>query len=260
MNDLTAVVPYRADADGVRRRNLHIVLHWLHSAGLNVILAEHSDAPDDAVDLPQSTVRVHVPAVGRAFNKAAACNAGFVQVTSALVALVDADTLMPMDAFLASAAAVQSDLDVVRPYGRLIELDESATASIASGAPLPEALSGERDDTREGEHIPLCGGLVILRTSAYESVGGMDPTFQGWGGEDDALSAALIRSGLKCGINTSAPAFHLSHPRSVESRYGHEHYRENLARAAWWHETPDHELRTAIAVGRELLQRARAQC
>lgn len=258
MNALTAVIPYRTDPQGVRRRNLEIILHWLESAGLPIVLSEHSDDPDPSLNLSQNVVRVHVAASGKAFNKAAACNAGFIQVTSALVALVDADTLMPMDAFLESAAAVPAELDVVRPYGRLIELDENATASIASGAPLPEGFSGERDDSRQGEHIPLCGGLVILRSSAYESVGGMDPTFQGWGGEDDALSAALIRTGLRCGINTSAPAFHLSHPRSVESRYGHEHYRDNLARAAWWHEAPDQELTNAITAGRESLQRARA--
>lgn len=258
MSGLTAVIPYRGDSHGVRRRNLEIVLRWLDVANVTVVLAEHSDVPDEALRISERIERVHVPAAGRAFNKAEACNAGFWHVKSPLMALVDADTLMPMDAFLASAETLWSDLDVVRPYGRLIELDERATESLAAGAPLPEALPGERDDTREGENIPLCGGLVILRTAAYESVGGMDSTFQGWGGEDDALSIALVRSGLRCGISTSAPAFHCAHLRTLENRYGHEHYRDNLARAAWWHEANDAAFTAAIHAGREQL-RAR-QC
>lgn len=253
MKGLTAVIPYRVDPDGIRRRNLEVVLRWLASADLAVILVEHADDPDEGLRVSETITRLHVPAAGAPFNKAQACNAAFEHVTGSLLALVDADTVMPMDAFLASAVAAQTDLDVVRPYGRLIELDEKSTVDIAAGGPMPETASGGHDDQREGEHIPLCGGLVILRTSAYESVGGMDSTFQGWGGEDDALSVALLRSGLRCGIDTESPALHLAHPRTPESRYGHAHYASNRARAAWWHEADDESFAAAVAAGRARL-------
>lgn len=256
MSDLTAIVPYRADADGARRRNATIVLNWLAGAGIRTVFAEHADEPDHALALPPATTRVVVGADGGPFSKALACNAGFAVTDSEVVALVDADTLMPMAPFLECARGVREGYDAIRPFGRLIELDEAATAAVAAGGPFPESPPGERDDRRAGEHIPLCGGLVILRSQAYTAVGGMDPAFRGWGGEDDALSVALARSGHQCGILGAAAAFHLSHPRTMESRYGHPDYAGNLARARWWHEAPIEEIEAAMRAGQERLRTA----
>lgn len=255
LTPLTAIVPYRVDPEGVRRRNAEVVLHWLASARVGIVLAEHADEHDALLRLPDSAIRVQVPAHGGPFNKALACNAGFSATSTEVIALVDADTLMPTEAFLACASAVHATHDVIRPYGRLVELDEDATTTVASGGPMPGDAAGGHDDARGGEHIPLCGGIVLLRRTAYASVGGMDETFEGWGGEDDALSVALIRSGLTTAINTRTPAFHLAHPRSLESRYGHAHYAENLARARWWHEASDADLAAAMTQGRERLRR-----
>ena len=254
MMDVVAIVPFRGDAAGFRRRNLEIVLRWLDAASVRSLLVEHSDEPSDLA-VPTTTTRIHVAAEGRAFNKARACNTGFRQVSESVIALVDADTLMSMTPFLTCVNAVRDDLDVIRPYGRLIELDEAATMAIAAGSPLPDAEPGTRDDARAGEHIPLCGGLAILKASAYASVGGMDEAFEGWGGEDDALSIALMRSGKRCAILESDPAFHLAHPRTMDSRYGHPHYQRNLDRARWWHEAADEDLAAEMqAIGERQLR------
>ena len=251
MTDVVAIVPYRADGQGYRRRNLGIVLEWLDEAAVPVVLVEHSDELDPELELATSVTRVHLPAEGRPFNKARACNAGFTRARATILALVDADTFVPKAALHASIDAVRGELDVVRPYGRLIELDEDSTRGIAEGAPLPDAPPAARNDAREGERIPLCGGIAVLKSSAYESVGGMDETFEGWGGEDDALSVALIRAGLQCGILEQGAAFHLAHPRSMESRYGHAHYAGNLERARWWHEASDDEIAEHVRMSRD---------
>jgi GT2 family glycosyltransferase len=232
------------------------VLRWLAEGDVPSVLAEHSDEPDPHLVVPGSCVRVHVEADGRAFSKAAACNAGYARAGAEVLALVDADMLMPMEPFRATADVAHREWDAIRPFGRLVDLDEEQTRAVAAGAPLPPTPDGHRDDHRNGEHIPLCGGLVIMRSAAYESVGGMDPVFEGWGGEDDALSAALVRRGLRCGILRTPTAFHLAHPRSVESRYRHPHYARNRSRAIWWHESSDVEVEGAMREGRERLQRA----
>ena len=254
MADVVAIVPYRVDEAGFRRRNLEIVLRWLGEAGIPVVLAEHADAPDDSLTCATTVTRVHVPSDGAPFNKARACNAGFTSTEAPILALVDADTLVPMTSLIAAIDAVREGIDAVRPYGRLIELDEEATRLVLEGAGLPETESGARDDSREGERIPLCGGIVVLSSSAYESVGGMDESFEGWGGEDDALSAALGRAGVACGILESGPAFHLAHPRSMESRYGHAHYARNLERARWWYEASDDEIAEQVRTSRDRLR------
>ena len=243
-SDLTTIVPYRADGSGARRRNLKIVIKWLISDGLTVVLVEHSTAPDPDLELPASVKRIHIQADAQPFNKALTCNVGFVATDTPMIAIVDADTLVPTQSLMHSIQAVRDGLDAVRPFGRLVELDEGSTNAISDGAPLPASQAGVRDDARQGEYIPLCGGIVIIRSSAYECVGGMDETFHGWGGEDDALSLALARKGMRCGILEHEAAFHLAHPRSVESRYGHANYAMNLERARWWRDASDAEIET----------------
>lgn len=256
MSDLTgppatAIIPFRADEAGFRTRNLGIVLRWLTEAGLGIIVVEHSDSPVENLDLPAGATRIHLPAQGGPFNKAAACNAGFRAASSPVIALVDADTIVGTEPLLAAIGAVAEGLDAARPFGSLIELDESATAAIAAGGPWPDSAQGQRDDNRAGERIPLCGGLVVVRADTYADAGGMDESFRGWGGEDDALSMALMRTGKQCGILDSAVAFHLGHPRSMESRYGHPDYANNLERAQWWHGAPVEEI-TAYAAQAKL--------
>lgn len=254
MSHVVAIVPYRVDEAGFRRRNLEIVLGWLKEGGISVVLVEHADAPDESLACADTVTRVHVPADGAPFNKARACNAGFASTDAPIIALVDADTLVPLTSLNASVEAVIKGMDVVRPYGRLIELDEEDTHRLYEGAELPAVEIGTRDDSREGERIPLCGGIVVLTSSAFESVGGMDENFEGWGGEDDALSAALGRARLQCGILEQGAAFHLAHPRSMESRYGHAHYASNLERARWWYEASDEEIAEHIRTNRDRLR------
>lgn len=248
MTDVRAIVPYRAGEDGSRRRNAQIVLGWLADGGVPTILVEHSDAPDLDLRLPAATARLHLPANGAPFSKAIACNAGFREAGAPVIAFVDADTLTAMPALLACVGAVRDEYDAIRPFGRLVELDEQSTLALAEGAALPEARRSD-DDDRGGEQIPLCGGIVIVRAEAYRRVGGMDESFQGWGGEDDALSAALTRSRAKRAILDSMVAFHLNHPRSLALRYLHPDYERNVARARWWHEASDDEIADAMVSG-----------
>ncbi len=257
MNDLCAVVPYRADAGGIRRRNASVVLRWLADGGVRTVLAEHSDEPDHDLVLPATASRLHLPAHSGAFSKALACNWGVTVADTPVVALVDADTFTSMPGFLACADAVRQDFDVVRPFGRLVPLDEADTLRLADGDPFPTTPSPERDDDRSGELIPLCGGAVIIRTDTYVRVGGMDETFEGWGGEDDALSIALERSNVRRAVLENQAAFHLDHPRALPDRYLHPHYVANVDRAKWWHEAPEADLARAMSDGADRLRRRR---
>jgi predicted glycosyltransferase involved in capsule biosynthesis len=102
--------------------------------------------------------------------------------------------------------------------------------------------------------IPLCGGIVVVRAEAFERAGGMDETFVGWGGEDDALSTALMRTGSDCRILRATPAYHLWHDRDPAQRYRHPDYERNAARAQWWRTASDAEIELAVAAGRRRLR------
>lgn len=257
--DARAIVPYRADEEGFRRRNLEVVLNWLASGAIPTVLVEHANQPDTQVRIPPGTERLHIQAEGRAFNKSAACNAGVVHVDEEIVVLVDADTLTSMRGLITCIEGVRREFELIRPFGSLVELDEAETERIANSGSLPRFDAGYRDDDRQGETIPLCGGMVVMRTSTYERVGGMDESFEGWGGEDDAFSAAAARSGVRRAILEQQVAFHLAHPRSTESRYLHPHYPRNLARARWWHEASDAQVAGAVEAASAVIHARRAE-
>lgn len=167
-----------------------------------------------------------------------------------------------------AADAAATRIDAIRPFGRLVHLDPDATAAVAATGRLPEPdplpdpdpLPGPDPDPgpaaanpRPGEVIPFAGGVVVVSVAAFWRAGGMDETFVGWGGEDDAFSHALHRTGATRRVLHAGVAFHLWHRRSPAARVAHPHYPANARRAAWWRDAPDHEIARAVASGRRLL-------
>lgn len=252
----TAVIPYRGDPAGIRARNANAVLRWLDRMDIPAILAESAATPDERIELQCSGTRVFQESRGP-FSKAAAVNFAAVTVDRPVLALVDADTFVRPEAFLACVNRIAARDEVIRPFGRLVELDSRASQQFIEDGAVPVVAAGERDDRRGGEHIPLCGGIVILPTELFFDAGGMDESFIGWGGEDDAFAAALTRIGATIRVLAAEPAFHLWHERSEAERYTHPNYAQNAARAAWWQGAPEDEVRSEIARMRAELRAAR---
>ena len=75
----------------------------------------------------------------------------------------------------------------------------------------------------------------------------MDESFVGWGGEDDALSTALVRTGSDCRILTAERGYHLWHERDGVQRYRHPDYGPTVERARWWRTASDPEISDAVA-------------
>lgn len=241
-----AIVPYRVDASGNRRINAEAVLAWLSSLNITVILSEYATQPDNQLRLPEGVIHVYTESSG-AFNKARACNRGFLASTENVIALVDADTLMDSRTFSAALNRVGTHDEVIRPFSRLIELSEDQRDSYIQSAVLPQPTQTDRDDARDGDVIPLCGGIVIMKRDRYFSVGGLDERFEGWGGEDDALSHAIVRTGATIKVVKNEPAFHLWHDRDIRSRIGHEHYQRNVGLVNWWQESSEEDLAAQIS-------------
>lgn len=247
MTALSVVVPYRGCSTGIRERNLRFVLGWLAAMPVRVVVAEHAERPSMAGSLARDVGYVHVPGSGP-FAKAVACNAGFGETDEEVVAFVDADMLLDPRAVLASAERCRRDMDVIRPFGWLVDLDADASAdALASGtAPqVPPAQPEVPADHRGSEQIPLCGGAFVIRRTVYEAVGGMDEEFVGWGGEDDALSIVLRRQGARCAVARRFPAAHLWHPRSGRRQHDPD-YAANALRVRAWAEYSDGDFAAAV--------------
>jgi cellulose synthase/poly-beta-1,6-N-acetylglucosamine synthase-like glycosyltransferase len=247
-----AIVPYRLDASGNRRINAEAVLTWLSGLKIRVILSEHADFPDNELRVPVGVIRIFTESTG-AFNKARACNRGFLASTENVIALVDADTLMDSRTFSAALNRVDAHDEVMRPFSRLIELSEDQRNAYLQSTVFPQPTQTDRDDARDGDVIPLCGGIVIMKRDRYFSVGGLDDRFEGWGGEDDALSHALVRTGATIKVVKNEPAFHLWHDREIRSRIGHVHYQRNVGLVNWWQESSEEDLAAHISLAQSRL-------
>ena len=247
-----AIVPYRADTSGNRRINAEAVLTWLSELNITVMLSEHAEQPDGELSVPAGVIRVFTESTD-AFNKACASNRGFSASTDDVIAIVDADTLMDSRTFTAALNRVASRDEVIRPFSRLIELTKDQRDTYLQSAVLPQPTQTDRDDSREGDVLPLCGGIVIMQRARYFSVGGVDERFQGWGGEDDALSDSLVRTGATIKVVKNEPAFHLWHDRDIRTRIGHDHYQSNVELMNWWRHCSDADMADHIARGQSLL-------
>lgn len=65
----------------------------------------------------------------------------------------------------------------------------------------------------------------------YREIGGQDERFEGWGGEDDAMSVTILRLADRTMTLAEARAWHLYHPRRPDEVYRADCYRSNLALA-----------------------------
>jgi len=249
----TAIVPFRPDAAGGRGANLVAVLRWLGTMPVDVVVVQHGQAPAPDPSPEDSPRYVQVASAGP-FSKAAACNAGYGVTSTPVIALIDADMLVDSGCFLGCITRVLGGVDVIRPFGHLVDLDRTTSQLVRDGAAPSQLDLTTSAAGRVGEVIPICGGVVILRSDAFERAGGMDETFAGWGGEDDALSTALVRTGSDCRILSAEPGYHLWHPRDPMQRYGHPRYSPNVQRAQWWRDASDVEVARAAEAGRRRLR------
>lgn len=261
---VTVIVPYRADETGVRARNASAVLRALVATGMQIVLSEQSEAIDITLKPPAGVARIHDQVIG-AFNKSRAVNSAVASTSAPILVLADADTIVRSGVIAACVKRIGSEdapsrIDGIRPFGFLAQCDQEMSQKIIDTGELPETqndeITLEEAGRRNHEYIPVCGGIVVLRRSVFEAAGGMDENFSGWGGEDDALSVALDRSGAVMRILTNETAFHLWHPR--ENRYAHSGYLTNSQRAHWWRTASKSDFDAARVAGQlQLLNRAK---
>lgn len=242
------VVPFRADDAGHRLFNLGIVLNRLASvADCDIVLVEQDLEP--AVVVPDGVRHVLLPDAGP-FNKSWAMNVGFRATEADLVAFCDADVLVAASACDRAFAGLSAGYDAVKPFGRIVDLDQEHSALYASSVDvgttslsLPDPI--DKPLRRGGEYVPFCGGLFMITREAFVAVGGFDERFRGWGAEDDAMQAKLNRFGIQCGILSGQTAYHLWHERD-ERRYRTSQYQANVDRLSWIRACELAELQQAV--------------
>lgn len=156
------------------------------------------------------------------FNKAAAVNDGASRATGDVLALLDADAMLTRYAVL-RAVQIVADGGWCRPFHTVWALTEHYSAQVLE---YPPSLDVPIDESEVAHKMPLNPGMaVFLSRRDFEDIGGMDPRFVGWGGEDESW-------GFQCGTllgqsqRVEAVCGHLWH-ESVEQLH-QPHFKQNV--------------------------------
>ncbi|MDE1961200.1 MAG: hypothetical protein KGH80_06345 [Xanthomonadaceae bacterium] len=231
MQKIGYILTWRDGEDASRRANLFAVLAWLaRQPQFEPILVEQDTAPHLDGGLPHPDCR-HVFAYNPGpFNKSWGLNVGFRHSAHAWLAFADADLVL--GASLAGALEhVDKGYWAIKPYRRLIDLDESESVRVRGGefdfVPDRHGAAPNRDGV--GERIVFAGGVFLIARTAFVRLGGWDERFRGWGGEDDAFSYRLERARAPALELDIRPAVHLAHPRPRAATFEQPHYAANCS-------------------------------
>lgn len=166
--------------------------------------------------------------ISEAFNRSAARNAAYRRARHDTLIIADADTVPTVTGVTSAIDTIQNSrrFKWALPYAqdRYYNLTRETTEAILSGDELVEPT--------EWEHkITSWAGCLILTRKAWETVGGYDERFIGWGGEDNAFQMALDTL-VSPHIRTSSYICHLWHERGDAdfSQPNWHHNRDLLAR------------------------------
>lgn len=255
MQALSYLITYRESDSSERRENLFAVLRWLAQwPEIEVVVIEQDSVPRLEHDLPRAKGGVGFAYNPGPMNKAWGLNVAARVAHAPLLALGDADLIVPRA--LPEAAERCSPGRAVKPYRSIVDLSEDESRRVRGGdwSFAPSRATGiPKNREAQGEHVVFAGGLFVLHRDAYLQLGGFDERFVGWGGEDDAMTMKLQRAGLALSEVGDEPALHLWHPRSHESTLGQPRYDSNRALLADYATYTDAELTRLCEVQRQTM-------
>ncbi len=230
MQGTSYIVTYRESGDPARRANLDTVLRWLETLPLaEVIVVEQDVAPTLGDVRGFAGLRSVFAYNPGPFNKSWGFNIGIRHSKGTLLAFGDADVICR--GFADAVAASRSGIPVVRAFRGVVDLDNIESEQLRQDLGrlhAPDFGAAPADRAAAGEHVPLCGGLVLFHRQLPMLLGGWDERFLDWGGEDDAMGIKVRRAGAPSGVRDIADGFHLYHERANRTPEQMAYYQDNL--------------------------------
>jgi hypothetical protein len=188
---LSLIIPFRDD-DGSRTAVKDwIVARWAHF-------------------LPEAEIIVQGDDGGTPFSKTLAVNRAFARSGGEVIGMLDADVWVDAEHTREAVELIaRGQARWVKPANKVFRLTKAATERLLARPPATAFPQHGRDDV---ESVRKIWGLFhLFPREAFEAIGGYDPRFRGWGGEDTAAIAAMD---TLWGEHTMLvhPLYHLHHP------------------------------------------------
>jgi hypothetical protein len=257
LRGLELIMTYRGSGEE-RRDNLQGVLRHLNRtySDYTVWLMEADAAPTfHWSDLGDPKIRhVFVHDTGP-FPKARLVNLGVLMAKSPIICMHDADMIANPYYLNAAVNALMDDdkSDVLCPFLRVLNVSGELRKSFIESGDY-NTLSPFLEDDLPAEINVLYentpGAINVFKRAEFVRIGGLDPRFTGWGGEDDDLLVRAGRLGIRWHSfgDARAALFHLNHDSgSRNQNFDEEHVANNRDRALQTAEISTAELEARAA-------------
>lgn len=168
------------------------------------------------------------------FSKGAAIDLGVGLAGTDGLVIVDCDVIVdPLDLERAMVA-VEGGAPWAMPHATVYRLNRTTTSAVLA-CPPERVVVPRRNQLDTLPHAaPPGGGIVVCSRDAYDASGGMDPRFDGWGGDDISWARALDTLAGE-GVRLAGIMWHLWHPPQPRRR-GNRASPKNEALAALYAE------------------------
>lgn len=157
------------------------------------------------------------------FNRSAALNLAAKQAGDWDVAvIIDADVWTNPDAVREAVRLAAESGSMVLPYSIRKDVTEAGTEFVTAGG------EGSWEGFVRRRYKNLVSSVVVVPRSLWDTVGGFDEAFRGWGAEDDAFAVACETFGGI--IRLGGDVWHFWHPSTPDGRKRSQSYVANAAR------------------------------
>lgn len=153
------------------------------------------------------------------FSRSRSINLAAKKATRDIFVIADADILYD-PAMIIESIRLLKEYAWVIPHSKIINLTPEKTQELLLAEPRwPFPINIEGYERAQLGH----GGINVLPRKHFNTVGGFDERFVGWGGEDDAFAASM---NCLCGWHTRTDytVYHMDHPAQVLG----ENYEKNI--------------------------------
>jgi GT2 family glycosyltransferase len=151
-----------------------------------------------------------------------------------IIVFIDADSIPNPDALMYSIDHVVRCKKWMYPFSTYYNLTEAGSKDFMDSPPW---VTWRPEDGYEYEYVfpdpvfpgdrpAAVGGSMVIHRDAWKEVRGYDERFKGWGGEDRAMSMALMTL-IGEGPRYPAPIYHLWHPAPEAERFDHPNWKSN---------------------------------